>query len=266
MQWIGKLDGYDIRLYVGSGLTHLHIYLHNSAELDMLPHAFLTDTGWDPFIEHKTVEAWGVIPFDTNVTGFWSLVCPFRTHNTQICAEMLGGEESEDINFLGESEDIDLLGAPTIKTRHDSDGKSKHISTQRDSAYQDKAKPSSVFTPDDLVGCTFITDQKYGKPVFARLFKLIKEHQRNIYKNQVGLQLLLFFYDNQAEEVINYNKFLEYWSKDKDNPIVQKFRHIVSCKGPLKPSQIVHMKLLGLPKQVHLDIIKMFFGISFQQF
>jgi hypothetical protein len=60
--------------------------------------------------------------------------------------------------------------------------------------------------------------------------------------------------------VINYNKFLEYWSKDKDNPIVQKFRHIVSCKAPLKPSQIILMKLLGLPKQGHLDMIKTFSG------
>jgi hypothetical protein len=79
-----------------------------------------------------------------------------------------------------------------------------------------------VFNPDYLVGRTFIMDQKYGKPVFARLFKLIKEHQRNIYKNQVELQLLFSIDDYQAE-VINYNKFLEYWSKDKDNPIVRKF-------------------------------------------
>jgi hypothetical protein len=126
---------------------------------------------------------------------------------------MLGGEEFEDIN---------LLGAPNIKLRHDSEGTSKHISTQQDSAYQDKAKPSSMFSPDDLVGRTFITDQKYDKPIFACLVKLIKEHQRNIYKNQAGLQLLFYIYDYQAE-VINYNKFLEYWSKDKDNPIVRKF-------------------------------------------
>jgi hypothetical protein len=78
----------------------------------MLPHAFLTDTGWDPFIELKNDEAWGAKPYDHNVAGFWSLVCPFHTDNTQICAEMLGGEESEDNN---------LLGAPIIKSRHDSD-------------------------------------------------------------------------------------------------------------------------------------------------
>jgi hypothetical protein len=60
--------------------------------------------------------------------------------------------------------------------------------------------------------------------------------------------------------VITYNKFLEYWSKDKDNPILQKFRHTVSCKVPLKPSQIVLMKLLGLPKQRHSDMIKTLLG------
>jgi hypothetical protein len=177
MHWIGNLDGYGIQLCVWSGLAHLHIHPNKDAELEMLPHAYLTDTAWDPFVECKNDEAWGVKPYDPNVTGFWSLVCPFRTENTQICAEMLGGEEFEDIN---------LLGAPIIKLRHDSDGTSKHIRTQQDSAYQDKAKPSSVFSPDDLVCRTSIMDQKYGKPVLARLVKLIKEHQCNMYKIRSG--------------------------------------------------------------------------------
>jgi hypothetical protein len=72
--------------------------------------------------------------------------------------------------------------------------------------------------------------------------------------------LLFSIYDNQAEEVITYNKFLEYWSKDKDNPIVQNFRHMVSYKGPLKPIQIVLMKLLGLPWKGHSVMVKTFSG------
>jgi hypothetical protein len=31
--------------------------------------------------------------------AFWSFVCPFGTDNAQICAEILGGEEFEDINL-----------------------------------------------------------------------------------------------------------------------------------------------------------------------
>jgi hypothetical protein len=217
----------------------------------MLPRAFLTDTGWDPFVERKNDGAWGAKPYDCKDKSFWYLVCPFCTDNTKICAERVGGEESEDNN---------LLGAPIIKSRHDSDGFSKHISTQQDSAYEDKSKPSSVFTTDDLVGRTFVMDQKYGKPVFDCPIKFFKEHQCNINDNLVWLWLLFFIYDYQVEELITYNKFLVYWSKDKDNPIVQKFRHIVSCKGPLKPSQIFLMKLLGLPRQGQSDMIKMFSG------
>jgi hypothetical protein len=138
--------------------------------------------------------------------------------------------------------------------------KSKHIRTQRDSACQDKAKPSSVFSPDDLVGRTSFMNQKDGKPVFACLVKFIKENQRIINENLVRLQLLFSIYDYQAEDMINYNKFLEYWSNDKDNRIVRKFRHIVSCKGPLRPIQMVLMKLLGLPRQGHSDRIKSLFG------
>jgi hypothetical protein len=154
------------------------------------------------------------------------------------------------------------LRYPHIKSQHYSDGTSKHSSTQQDSAYQDqdKTKPSSVLRPDDLVDCTFVMDQKDGKPVFACLVKFIKEHQRNINENLVRRQLFLSIFDYQAEEVINYNKLLEYRSKDKDNPIVRKFRHIVSCKGPLKPIQTALMNLLGLPRKEHLDRIKSLSG------
>jgi hypothetical protein len=193
MQWIGNLDGYEIQLCVRSGLAHLHIHLYKDEELEMLPHAFLTDTGWDPFVERKNDDAWGAKQYDCNVTGFWSLVCPF-----QICAEMLGGEVSED-NIL--------LGAPIIKSRHDSDGKSKHISTQQDSASHNKAKPSFVFNADEHVGHTFVMDQKNGEPVFAYLVKFIKEHRCNIYDNLVWLWLLFSIYDYHTEEAINYNKF-----------------------------------------------------------
>jgi hypothetical protein len=81
MQWIRKLDGHEIQLCVRSGLAHLHIHLYKDAELEMVPCAFLTDTGWDPFVELKNDEAWGEKPYDPNDMVFWSLVCPFRTDN-----------------------------------------------------------------------------------------------------------------------------------------------------------------------------------------
>jgi hypothetical protein len=117
-----------------------------------------------------------------------------------------------------------------------------------------------VFNADELVGRAFVVDQKGGKPVFAYLVKFIKEHRCNICDNLVWHWLLLSIYDYHAEEEINYNKFLEYWTKDKDNPIVRKLRHIVSCKGPLKPIQFTLMKLLGLPRQGQLDCIKSLSG------
>jgi len=40
--------------------------------------------------------------------------------------------------------------------------------------------------------------------------------------------------DDQAEEVITYNKLLEYITCDEDSSIVWKFRRIVSHQGPLK--------------------------------
>jgi hypothetical protein len=79
------------------------------------------------------------------VYGFMSLVYPYLSDNTHNCSRMLVGEEFEDIN---------LLGAPIIKSQHVSDGSSKHIRTQQDSAYEEKAKPGDLFNlVDFLVVC-----------------------------------------------------------------------------------------------------------------
>jgi hypothetical protein len=61
---------------------------------------------------------------------------------------------------------------------------------------------------------------------------------------------LLSINNDQAEEVINYNKLLEYLSKDKYNEIVWKFRCIVSHQGPVKPG---HHDYKGSPYNVMIE-------------
>ena len=60
---------------------------------------------------------WKILTVDSNSIIFRSLVRPFSSEDPNLRAEMLGGEKS------------DQNPTPIIKSRHDSDHGSKHIST-----------------------------------------------------------------------------------------------------------------------------------------
>ena len=98
-------------------------------------------------------------------------------------------------------------------------------------------KPSAVFNPEDLVGRTFLLDpQEDGQRFRARIVKLIEDHEESVEENPTKLKFVISVNDDKAEEIITYNKLLDYLAKqDEDNEVVWKFRRIVSHQGPLKP-------------------------------
>jgi hypothetical protein len=82
--------------------------------ISLFTYTLMQNTGWDPLVMNKEHEN-----DDPNDMGFWSVdVCPFLSDNGQLCAKMLGGEEFEDMN---------VLSAPIIKLRHDSDGRQNQV-------------------------------------------------------------------------------------------------------------------------------------------
>ena len=177
---------------------------------------------------------WKILTVDSNSVIFRSLVRPFSSEDPNLRAEMLGGEKS------------DQNPTPIIKSRDDSDHESKHISTpiSHDSTSPDSGEnkengepPSAVFNPEDLVGRTFLLDpQEDGQRFRARIVKLIEDHEESVEDNPTRLKFLLSVNDDKAEEVITYNKLLDYLAnQDEDNEVVWKFRRIVSHQGPLKP-------------------------------
>ena len=88
-----------------------------------------------------------------------------------------------------------------------------------------------VFNPEELVGRTFLMDpHEDGQQFRARIVKLIKDHEDSIEDNPTKLKFLLSVNDDKAEEVITYNKLLEYLAKqDEDN--VEIPSHCVSQRS-----------------------------------
>lgn len=96
--------------------------------------------------------------------------------------------------------------------------------------------PVPIINPDDLVGRTFLMDEDdTGQRFRARIVKLVEDHESTLEENPTRVKFLCSINGDKAEELISYNKLLEYISKDEDSDVVWKFRRITSHQGPLKP-------------------------------
>ena len=137
---------------------------------------------------------------------------------------MSGGEESG------------VIADPIIK--------SKHINTS-DFANHDITIPLEdeptqvlppVFNPEDLIGCLFLMDpQENGEIHRAKIVQMLDDYEHNVNENPTMIKFRLSINNDEAEEVITYNKLLDYISRSEEDNVVWKFRRIVSHQGPLRP-------------------------------
>jgi hypothetical protein len=96
--------------------------------------------------------------------------------------------------------------------------------------------PPPVFNPEDLIGRTYLMDpQVNGEIHRAKIVQMLDDHESDVNDNPTMIKFRLSVNNDQAEEVITYNKLLDFISRDEDNDVVWKFRHIVSHQGPLRP-------------------------------
>ena len=158
---------------------------------------------------------WKILTADTKKVIFRSIVRPCSVDDPNYRAISTSGEE------------IDVIGDPIIKSKYDSS--SQDITSQIDSS------PVPVFSPEDLIGRTFLIDpQENGEIHRARIVEMLDDHENNVNENPTLKKFRLSINNDQAEEVITYNRLLEYISRDEENETVWKFRRIVSHQGPLR--------------------------------
>jgi hypothetical protein len=122
-----------------------------------------------------------------------------------------------------------------LKDRSNMD-KSKLASTPTDKVNVD-SPPPPVFNPEDLIGRTFLMDEKEdGQNHRGWIVELIEDHESLLEENPTRIKFRVSVNNDKAEEIITYNKMLEYITKDEDSDIMWKFKRIVSHEK--KGSQI----------------------------
>jgi hypothetical protein len=71
-------------------------------------------------------------------------------------------------------------------------------------------------------------EQEDGQKYRGRMVELIEDHESMMEENPTRIKFQISVNEDKAEEIITYNKMLEYITKDEDSDIQWKFCRIVS--------------------------------------
>jgi Reverse transcriptase (RNA-dependent DNA polymerase) len=166
---------------------------------------------------------WKILTDDTQKVIYRSLVRPYSIADPNFRAVMPGGEEDDVIG-----DPID----PIIKSKTPSSSFANHdITTQAPPSQP----PPPVFNPEELIGRTFLMDkQENGEVHRARIVQMIEDHESDVKDNPTMIKFRLSINNDAAEEIITYNRLLDYLTRDDESDVVWKFRRIVSHQGPLR--------------------------------
>jgi hypothetical protein len=149
-----------------------------------------------------------VLSFESDVLIYRSLLHPATSDDGNLRACMSGGESHIPHGPLKDRSNLD---------------KSKPASTHTDEISTDPP-PSPIFNPEDLIGRTFLMDEKeYGQKHRGQIVELIEDHESLLEENPTRIKFRVSVNNDKAEEIITYNKMLEYIIKDEESDIMWKF-------------------------------------------
>jgi hypothetical protein len=118
-----------------------------------------------------------------------------------------------------------------LKSRHDFIDEDTKLHTTKNTH-----PPSSIIDMEYLIGRSFIMDsQDDGQKIWARIVKLIEDHDALLENNKDRFKVLLSQIDDTCEEFTTYNQLLWYLAKDSQSETLWKFKRITLHQGLLLP-------------------------------
>jgi hypothetical protein len=129
--------------------------------------------------------------------------------------------------FVGEKDTHNEI----LKSRNDF----SNINNMDEYKLADTPLPSPVFNPKDLIGRSFLMDEHTdGQKERGKIVQLVEDHESSLEDNPTRIQFRVSVNNDKAEEIIMYNKMLEYITRDEESDIMWKFQRIISheVQGP----------------------------------
>jgi hypothetical protein len=149
---------------------------------------------------------------ESDVIIYCSLLRPATPDDANVRACMSGGESPLHVGPLKDRSPMD---------------QSKLASTPTDEINAEPP-PSRIFNPEDLIGTFLMDEQEDGQKHRGRIVEFIEDDESKVEDNPTRIKFRVSVNEDKAEEIITYNKMLEYITKDEESDIQWKFRRIVS--------------------------------------
>jgi hypothetical protein len=124
--------------------------------------------------------------------------------------------------------------APIIHSRHPT----ASVDSSDHGEENDSVTPMPIVDPNDFVGRTFLMPpQEDGQRFRARIVRAIKDHERNLAKDEDCIHFLCSMNDDQFKEIMSYNDLLHSLEKDGETEDIvwRFFRRITGHQSPLTP-------------------------------
>jgi hypothetical protein len=136
-----------------------------------------------------------VLSSKSDVIIYHSLLRPATPDYANVRACTSGGESPTHVGPLKDRSSMD---------------KSKLASTLTDEINAE-SPPAPIFNPEDLIGQTFLMDEQED----CQKFRGHIDHESKVEDNPTRIKFRVSVNEDKAEEIITYNKMLEYITKDE---------------------------------------------------
>ncbi|CAJ1938442.1 unnamed protein product [Cylindrotheca closterium] len=160
-----------------------------------------------------------------------------ETNKILFRSEIRSAASPNDPNKRLDPSDGEELPSPTVIK-----SKSDNVKSVVYSSDDESDKKDVVVENKDLIGRTFLMQpNEEGHVHRAKIVELIDKHNDKTTNNPAHLKFRVSINNDQYEDVMAYNEILERLEADEENPIVWKFKRIVSHQGPLQPDHPSYM-------------------------
>ena len=88
-----------------------------------------------------------------------------------------------------------------------------------------------IVDPEDLIGRTFLVPTDDGQVHRAKIVECVQEHLDKTKSEHLRFRCSIN--NDKYEEIMSYNDIITYLEKDAENPVLWKFKKIVSHQGPI---------------------------------
>ncbi|KAG7338517.1 reverse transcriptase RNA-dependent DNA polymerase [Nitzschia inconspicua] len=169
---------------------------------------------------------WKVLDSTTNKVLHRSLLRPVTDTAPNFRLATLGGEDPSSVR-------------PTIFSKSfDQPDDGTKLDNPVDESTNDcviNEKGDALIQLSDLVGMTFLMDPQPDGQIFrARVVEMIENHDNELESNPDRIKFLCRMDKDGREDLLTYNQVLDYLNRDMENPVLWKYKRIVSHQGPLK--------------------------------